>query len=69
MKTEVASSVVGLKRLFRKIILNISTSVWIPSSKRWYLLLLGGVKIEGSCFIGPRISVDTIRPDLIEMGH
>lgn len=39
---EKASSKVDLKRFIRKIILNVSISHWIPSSKRWYLLKWGG---------------------------
>lgn len=29
---------------------------------------MGGVKIEGKCFIGDNVILDTIRPDLIKIG-
>lgn len=68
MKNEVATPSVGVKRFFRKIIINFSTSVWIPSTKRWYFLRMAGVQIEGPCFLGPHVSIDTLRPDLIKIG-
>lgn len=68
MNKEIATSEVGVKRFFRKIVLNISASVWIPSTKRYILLKWGGVNIQDKCFIGPHCSIDTIRPDLISIG-
>ena len=68
MKKELALSSVDCRRIIRKLILNISTSVWIPSSKRWYFLKWGGVNIEGPCFIGSHVTIDTIRPELIKIG-
>lgn len=65
MTTELASSDVSIKRLCRKILLIVSRSPWIPSSKRWHLLRWGGVVIKGPCFIGEGVRIDTIRPDLI----
>lgn len=63
--TERASNSISIKRVFRKILLIISRSPWIASSKRWYLIRLGGVAIKGPCFIGEGVIIDTIRPDLI----
>lgn len=64
-----ASSDVGVKRFIRKIVLNLSRSKWIPSSKRYKLIKKGGVNIEGPCFIGEDVLIDTIRPDLISIGE
>lgn len=64
--TDKASNYISIKRVFRKILLIISRSPWIPSSKRWYLIRWwGGVNIKGPCFIGEGVIIDTIRPDLI----
>ena len=68
-KKVIATTNVSIIRLLRKILLNISSSVWIPSTKRYLLLRLGGVNIKGPCFIGAHVTVDTIRPDLITIGE
>lgn len=65
-----ASAYVGVKRFVRKIALNLSRSKWIPSSKRYKMFnFFGGVNIEGQCFIGEDVLIDTIRPDLITIGE
>lgn len=65
---ELASPKVNITRFWRKIILNLSTSVWCPSSLRYKIVRMGGVNIEGPCFIGAHVTFDTIRPDLISIG-
>lgn len=65
ISTERASNFISIKRVFRKILLIISRSPWIPSPRRWHILRMGGVKIKGPCFIGEGVKIDTIRPDLI----
>ncbi len=69
MNGEKASSNVSLMRLFRKFILMASSSQLVPSTVRYRMLKLAGVKIEGPCFIGSGVIIDTIRPDLITIGE
>lgn len=65
---EHASRRVGLKRLLRKISLNLAKSQWFPSPVRCRLLSWGGVRIQQNCFVGEQVLVDTIRPDYISIG-
>lgn len=61
-----ASAKISFRRIFQKIILLISKGAWIPSTQRYKLLRLGGVRIKKS-FIGEGCIFDTIRPDLINI--
>ena len=57
----------SMKKKFRKIILRLSKSDWIPSSKRYKLLRMGGVHI-GKSFVGQQVIFDSDYPDEIEIG-
>lgn len=59
----------SLKRVFRKILLTIQETPWIPLSLRVYFIRLGGVKLGSNCWIGSNVSFDTLRPDLISIGN
>lgn len=59
----------SLSRITRKIFLTLQESSWMPSFIRLRFLKLGGVKVEGTCFIGSHVSFDTLRPDLITIGN
>lgn len=69
MSAEKASTDVSIVRLFRKLLLMVSGSQLIPSTKRYKLLKWAGVNIQGPCFIGAGVLFDSIRPDLITIGE
>lgn len=58
----------GFGRILSKCCLNISRSVWIPSSIRVRLLRVAGVKMGTRCFVGNGVEIDTIHPELVEIG-
>lgn len=60
-------SMYSLHRFFVKILLNISRSKYIPSSKRYLLLKLAGVHIKGKCWIGEDVIFDSMYPENIEI--
>lgn len=57
-----------IKRIFRKLMIIIQMSSYIPNKLRIKLLKLGGVKVGQRCFIGSEISFDGIHPELVEIG-
>ncbi len=67
-RNEIATHKVGLKRVYWKLLLNISMSSFIPSSMRYKLIKRAGVKVQGKSFFGNNVTIDTIRPDLITIG-
>lgn len=58
-----------LKRILRKICINIQESIWIPNKYRIKILRLGGVKIGNKSFIGSNVTFDSMHPELIEIGE
>lgn len=58
-----------LTRIFRKILINIQRSVWIPSPLRIKLLRLAGLKIGQRTFIGDNVTFDGAHPELITIGN
>lgn len=58
-----------LKRIFRKFMLNISQSKFIPSGLRVKMMRAAGIKIGNRSFVGCGVQIDGIRPDLVEIGE
>ena len=59
----------SLRRIISKLCMIISRSSIFPSMVRRRILRLGGVNIQGWCFIGAGVHFDEMRPDLIEIGE
>lgn len=57
----------SIRRFFVKVLLNISRSKYIPSSKRYLLVRMAGVNIKGKCWIGEDVIFDSMYPENIEI--
>ena len=57
------------RRALSKLLLCFSKNELIPGVMRYRLLKMGGVKIQGSCFIGADVTFDTLHPELISIGE
>lgn len=57
-----------IKRILRKFLCLTAQSRWLSSGIRIKLLRTAGIKIGPRSFIGADVTVDGIRPDLIEIG-
>ena len=57
----------SLHRFFVKILLNVSRSKYISSSKRYLLLRPTGVKIKSKCWTGEDVIFDSLYPGNIEI--
>lgn len=58
----------SMKRIIRKVLLEIQKSWIFPSRLRCKLLAWSGINIQPS-FVGVDVSFDTLRPDLITIGN
>lgn len=58
-----------LKRIWRKFWIILQRNAFLPSPIRIRLLRLAGVTVGDRCFIGDDVTIDGIRPDLLEIGR
>lgn len=58
----------NIKRIWSKICMVVSRQSLVMPSFRRRMLKLGGVKINGKCFIGSNVQFDGMFPNLIEIG-
>ena len=65
----VAHADYSLLRIWRKLLITISTSPFLHYSLRLKLIKYAGVKVKGKAFIGANVSFDGIHPEYIEIGN
>ncbi len=68
-KTYIPKPKYSLKRVWRKLCMVVAQISLLPPYIRTYWYKMGGVKINGKCFIGSHVQFDGIYPNLIEIGN
>lgn len=68
-KSIIAKATYSPKRIWRKLMVTISTSAFIHYKVRLRLLKWAGVKFKGQAFIGSNVTFDGINPELITIGE
>ena len=59
----------SLLRIWRKLLITLSTSPFLHCSLRLKLIKCAGVKVKDKAFIGANVSFDGIHPELIYIGN
>lgn len=59
----------GIKRIWRKIMLSLSQLALLPPGLRLKCVKMGGVRIDGACYIGSNVTFDGLCPHLISVGN
>ncbi len=67
-KENVATADYSLRRVWRKLMITLSTSSLWHCKLRLMMLKWGGVKFKGHAFIGANVTFDGIHPELITIG-